>query len=124
MTSMITDRRRSVQLDHRMEQGAHRDPGLGQGAHDAVDQEGRVGLDDADQVVVQRLAVGAGQRPDRDQGRRTDRIIHRRAPGGRQERGKVLAVQFGRFVGRIIVVRLSQEGLFGSAGVGADNPRE
>ena len=114
----------SVQRDDGVEEGAHRDPGLGQDAHDAVHQEGGVVLDDADQVIVQGLAVGARQRPHGDQGRGAGRIVAGGAPGGGEQGGQILAVQLRRFVGGVVLVRLSQEGALRLARAGSQNPRE
>ena len=115
----------TVQIDHRVEQGAHRDGGLGQGAHDAVDQEGGVRLDDADQVIVQRLAVHPMHRTDSDgRGRRFGAIGPGRRPGRGQQGGQVLAAQFGRLVSGVILVRLGQIDLLRRAGPGSDDPGE
>ena len=109
----------AVQLDHRVEQGAHGHGGLGQGAHDAVDQEGGVGLDDAHQIVIQHLVRRAVQRADGNGGRgRVGRIGLGGGPGGGEQGGQILAAQLGRLIGGIVFVRLGQIGLFDCAGPG------
>ncbi|MNT18859.1 hypothetical protein D3C72_1540840 [compost metagenome] len=112
-----------LDLDDRVEEGAHGDAGLGQFAQDAVDQEGGVVLQDQDAVIAGRGAVGAGQGADGDAGRFTGLAALGRTPGLAQQGGQIVAAQLGRLVGGVVVEGLSQEGLFGGARRAVDNPR-
>ncbi|MNK52554.1 hypothetical protein D3C87_714880 [compost metagenome] len=106
-----------------VEEGAHGDAGVGQLAQDAVDQEGRIVLQDQDTVIAGRRAVGARQGADGDASRFTGLARLRRAPGQTQKGGQVVAAQFRGFIGGVIVKGLGQEGLFSDARRAVDNPR-
>ncbi|MNS55412.1 hypothetical protein D3C72_882470 [compost metagenome] len=113
----------SLDLSDGVEQGAHGDAGLGQLAQHAVDQEGGVVLQDQDAVIAGRGAVGADQGSDRDAGGLAGLTRLGRTPDQSQQGGQIVAAQFRRLVGGVVVEGLGQEGLFGSARRAVDNAR-
>ena len=118
MTTTIRDSRASAaarrrpagQVHDRVEQGADRDAGVGQFAHDAVDQEGAVVLDDAQDVIAGGAPAPAVRGCDRDA--RGSPGVRRSAarPGVGQQRGQILDRQFRRLVRGIVFVGLGDEG--------------
>jgi hypothetical protein len=103
-------------LDDRVVHRTHGDAGLGQLAHDAVDQEGLVVLDDGQDVIAGGRARGAGVRPDADAGRGRRIALGDRTPHRGQQSGEVGAVQLRRLVCGVVLQHLGQVGLLSRAG--------
>ena len=100
----------SGQIQDRVEQSADRNAGVRQFAHDAVDQEGPVVLDDAKDVIGGRAAPGGGQRLDQDPGF-ARRPAFSPAPGVGQNGADVFSRQLRRLVLGVVFPGLDDEGL-------------
>ncbi len=101
----------AIEIDHRMEHRADRRALVDQFAHDRFDDEGRVRLDDFDDIVTGRLAGGGEQGGDPPQGprRRPFGAIGPEPGNGGIDVGDIEARQF---VGVEIIEDRGQEDLF------------
>jgi len=100
-------------LDHRVEHGAHREAGLGDGPHDAVDQEGAVGLHDLEQVAFEVGPVGTQGAADPDRQRLCGISGLAEAPEADQGLGDVGRLEAWQFLGRPVFLGLGRELLQG-----------
>ncbi len=102
-----------LDFDDRVEQGADGDARLSQFAQHAVDQEGAVVLQDQDLIIARVDAVFVDQRTDGDAGGLACLAGLGAAPGAGQQDRQIVAAQFGRLIGGVVVEGLSQQRLFG-----------
>jgi hypothetical protein len=94
-------------VDHRVEHGPHREAVLRDGAHDAVDQERAVRLDDLQQIALQVGPVGPAGGTDAD-GQRIRRGLAE-VPELGEGVGDVRRVETRQFLGRPVLLDLGGE---------------
>ena len=98
----------AAQAHHGMEHGAHVVAGGRQGAHDAVHQEGRIGLGDLQHLQVEVAGVGAEGVAQLEAGR--GRIaLDREPPEAGEQEGEVSRLNGGQFVDAQVVGDLGDE---------------
>ena len=99
----------AVFCGHRMVHGPDRYAGVGQLAHDAVDEKRPVVLDDDQNIITQRNAVHAVKRRQGDARGFAVGPALGPAPGHGEQAGHVAPAQVGRLVGGIVFPGLTQE---------------